>query len=292
MCITFDKDIHQYYNDGNPIISVTQLMQEQGVAPNYSAVKSDILKAAADRGTLIHGEIEEYNKTGEIGFTPEVQNFIEYITNNNIKVLKSEFLFGNEDVAGTADLLLEIDGVKYMADIKTTSTIHTGAVAWQLGLYVYLLNDPTVNAEFGFVFHFDIDGYLNVKKINLVSREEIEKLITCHKEKTIYNRGLSTVEQEQLMELAELQNTIKAYKDKVDAFNAECKKITDGLIKSMKDHGVLSLDFPGVIRVTYIAPSTKEIIDSAKLKAEKPEIYKEYTKTSNVKESIRIKTYE
>lgn len=292
MAITFDETNHQYYNDDQPIISVTQLMQEQGVAPNYSAVKSEILKMAADRGTLIHGEIEDYIKTGNIGFTNEVNSFIEYINKNNIQVVNSEFLVANDIVAGRADLLLNVDGVNYIADIKTTSVVHTSSVAWQLALYVYLLNDPNVNTEYGFVYHFDEEGFLNVKKITLVSQAEVSKLIGCHANNTIYSTALTVEEQAQLSALAELQGTIKQYKDRIKKIEAESQRFTDTLIAQMKEHGILKLEVPGVIAVTYIAPTTKVIVDADKLKTDYPEIYDQCQKTSNVKESVRIKVYE
>ena len=41
--------------------------------------------------------------------------------------------------------------------------------------------------------------------------------------------------------------------------------------------------------VTYVKPTTRTSIDSAKLKKEMPEVVEKYSKTSNVKSSIRIK---
>jgi hypothetical protein len=40
--------------------------------------------------------------------------------------------------------------------------------------------------------------------------------------------------------------------------------------------------------MTYFAPTTTTTIDSTRLKSEKPEIAKEYSKTSNKKSYIKI----
>ena len=43
------------------------------------------------------------------------------------------------------------------------------------------------------------------------------------------------------------------------------------------------------IVVTYVAPTTRESIDSKRLKKEQPDIYSQFIKTSKIKESIKIK---
>lgn len=43
-----------------------------------------------------------------------------------------------------------------------------------------------------------------------------------------------------------------------------------------------------ILKVTYVAPTTKTTIDSKALKKDKPDVYKKYAKTSNVKASVRI----
>mgnify|MGYP007102645490 FL=1 len=42
------------------------------------------------------------------------------------------------------------------------------------------------------------------------------------------------------------------------------------------------------LKVVYVAPTTKTTIDSKALKKDKPDIYEQYRKTSNVKASVRI----
>lgn len=63
------------------------------------------------------------------------------------------------------------------------------------------------------------------------------------------------------------------------------------LLKAMETHNVKKWDNE-VMTVTYTAPTTRTSIDSTKLKREMPEVAEKYTKTSNVKASIRIKLKE
>lgn len=44
----------------------------------------------------------------------------------------------------------------------------------------------------------------------------------------------------------------------------------------------------GTAKLTYVSPSTRTSIDSKKLKEEEPDLAKKYTKTTNVKASVRL----
>lgn len=44
----------------------------------------------------------------------------------------------------------------------------------------------------------------------------------------------------------------------------------------------------GSTKLTYVSPSTRDTIDSKKLKEEEPDLAKKYTKTTNVKASVRL----
>ena len=178
--LTFIEDTHEYFLGDKKLISVTQLMQKHGLAPNYGDVPSEVLRAKAERGSLVHKEIEEYIKEGNIGFTNEL---IEFINADKGEVLKSEFKVNNDIVAGTVDLLLYKNNEYIIADLKTTSELHIDAVSWQLTIYAYLLGqiNPMIKVTKGQAFHFNKDGKLNIVDIVLKPFEEIERLMECER---------------------------------------------------------------------------------------------------------------
>lgn len=65
------------------------------------------------------------------------------------------------------------------------------------------------------------------------------------------------------------------------------KTLREKFIKAMETYGIKSLD-NGLITVTYVPASTKTILDTKRLKAENPDIYKTYGKPSSVKASVRF----
>lgn len=65
------------------------------------------------------------------------------------------------------------------------------------------------------------------------------------------------------------------------------KKVREALEVAMEQYGIKSFE-NDILKVTYVAATTKTSVDSAKLKKEQPDIYAKYSKTSDVKASVRI----
>lgn len=278
--IEFREDTHEYFLGGKKLISVTQLMQKHGLAPSYDAVPSEVLRAKAERGTLIHKEIENYIKRKEIGFTTELMEFCYYIDHNNLTPVLSEKIVYNDIVAGTIDLYFDNNTI---ADIKTTATLHKEAISWQLSIYAYLLQMHTERAQ---AYHFNADGTLKVVDIPLKPMVEVERLLECERNGEIYKQEL-TVPDAQLAKLAEVESLIKHIEEQKKAVEEQAQVLRAALMQAMEQNGVTSFENDN-IKITYVAPTTRTAIDSARLKKDLPEIAEQYAKTSNVKASLRI----
>ena len=283
--IEFNEATHEYFHDGKKLISVTQLMRKHGLAPDYSAVNEAVLTAKAERGTLIHKEIEEFIKKGEIGFTTELQSFHEYIWKNNITIIQSETIAFNDIVAGTADLVLEdANGDRIIADIKITATLHKESVSWQLSIYAKLLEQ--YGCTKGQAFHFDKDGNLKVVDIPLKPIAEVERLLWCEREGIQFYSALK-VSQIALSELYSLEVYIEHCDNQKKKAEEKAKELRAMLLDEMEKQAVKTFENDR-IRLTYIAPQTRSTIDSARLKKDLPEIAEKYTKQTSVKASLKI----
>ena len=83
--------INIFLNDGTSekeLVSVTTLLKKHGLTPDYSFVNEVVLSTKAERGKVIHKELENYIKENKIGFTSELEKFIELCSRENIKPLK------------------------------------------------------------------------------------------------------------------------------------------------------------------------------------------------------------
>lgn len=284
MPIRFIEETHTYLLDDKPLISVTTLMQKHGIAPSYDGVDENVLKAKAERGTLIHKEIEDYCVKGEVGFTDELSMFIDYAEENNLKVLHNELLVHNDLVAGTIDLVL---GNHTIADIKTTSVLHLDAVSWQLSIYAYLYNltheDKLVNGK---VFHFNSLGELVVKDVPLKPQFMVEKLIMCERNGDMFYYDLDFAEHK-LQQIYSVENFIKEVKLSQKKAELEAERLKTELLMAMEKQGVKKYENER-IRITYKDEYDKNTFDTKQFKLEQPELYKEYLKKTTVGATVLI----
>ena len=296
----FDEKNHKYTLEGpnysRDLISVTQLMQKHGLAPSYAGVSTEVLNAKAERGSLIHKEIEEFIKKKEIGFTEEMIEFKDYVEGRKIKKIQSEQKVHNDIVAGTIDLVFEDGKQPVIADIKTTYQLHMEAVSWQLSIYLWLYLDYDLryaDANWdGFkaqAFHFNKDGELNVVDIPLKPMEEIEKLMECERKGEIYKYEIDVVDinDTQIEKIAELEQIIKDLDSQVKEAKQKQDELKGALLQEMESRGLKSFE-KGNLKITYVAPSTRTTLDSKAIKEKYPEIYEENAKTTDVKASLKI----
>lgn len=184
----FQVDTHEYWlgywldNDEfkrvKKLISVTQLMKKYGLVKGYGSIPKSILTKKAEFGTLVHNEIDDYIKKGEIGFTAEVGEFIKFCRVQDFKPIKSEFIVYNDVCAGTVDLMAEHNGFKVRADNKTTASYDKDYLSWQLSIYDYLDNEKCDKLA---CLWFK-DG-LKYKDVEFKGIEEIEKIMQAERQK-------------------------------------------------------------------------------------------------------------
>lgn len=111
---------------------------------NFEAFLDEAKKAhqkkkedAGAKGSDVHATVEQIVKNaidnygGVIPFVvhqenPQVSKFLDWAWSNKVKFLESEKRVYSEEswYAGTLDLVLEMDGKKYIADVKTSSGIY------------------------------------------------------------------------------------------------------------------------------------------------------------------------
>ena len=284
--IEFNADSHEYKDGDKKLISVTQLLRKHGLAPDYSGVSDAVLNAKAERGTLIHSEIEDFIKNGELGFTSELSAFIDVCAENGVNPLESEKIVYNDVVAGKFDLLCEERGKTVLVDYKTTATLHKDSVSWQLSIYKNLYEGMTgKKIDELKVYHFT-NGGLRVVDVPEKPQAEVERLMQCEREGTQFTQGI-TVSEKALAELAEVESLIKTIEEQKKEAQARSEQLRAAIMTAMKENGVLSLDNDRM-KITYVAPYSRTSVDSARLKKDHPEIYSEYQKSTTVNESLKI----
>lgn len=87
--VIFDPVNHTYELNGKPVPSVTQLLDYKS---DYHGIAATTLEKAAERGTAIHKEIEEYLRNGVEGESYEFQEFKRVMKENPIPFVKKSVI--------------------------------------------------------------------------------------------------------------------------------------------------------------------------------------------------------
>jgi len=131
MNITFDDGAHEYRAvDGVKSVripSITQLIEYCGVSRPTDFV---IPQRYADRGTEVHALTELMDKGlydhafSSSESVPFMLQYELFLLDHDVELIQSEEMVFSQDlfIVGRYDRLWEIDGIKHLTDIKTTSS--------------------------------------------------------------------------------------------------------------------------------------------------------------------------
>ncbi len=81
---------------------------------------------------------------------------------------------------------------------------------------------------------------------------------------------------------------IREFEKQVKEIQAKEDELREKLLIAMRENGITKIDSEG-LSITYIAPTKKETFDTKRIREERPDLYLEYVKVSNVKDSIKIR---
>ena len=93
------------------------------------------------------------------------------------------------------------------------------------------------------------------------------------------NDGVASLSAETASQIAEFQRVIKD-------FNEREKALKSQICAEMEEKGILWIDTED-LRISYVAPSDREVFDTKTFREENPLIYDEYVKMSHVRSHVR-----
>lgn len=288
--VAFNEWLHVYTaSDGHTLIGVTELMKRHGLSPDYGGISKDVLEKAAARGTAIHQLLQDYDDGKAV---IEDENLKAYKA-LGLKVHCSEYLVSdNETVATFIDKVLDDCS---LADVKSTSTVHRRPLEWQLsiGAYLFELQNPGKKVPHLYCIHVR-DGKAKQIEVNRIPDEAVERLLECERCGVVYSDNPVAADaalalKEQAVVLAEQLDQIARLKLAIKETEQASAELQQRLYDYMTEN---NLDEMACELGTFVrkAPYTKKSLDSTRLKKEKPELYEQYLKESEIKGSITFKT--
>lgn len=285
--VLFNQEEHTYLNTrtGKYLQGITSTLVHR-VNPNkYAGIPEHILKAAAERGSKVHEEIELAETIGIEPSTQEGRNYLKLKEGYKLEFLQSEYTVSDlEHYATNIDAIYEVEeNVVDIADYKTTSKFDKESVSWQLSICAHFLemNNPHVKVRrlLGIWLRGDIADLIVVER---KPDSEIEALIEADLGDTAFD--YSPVFPDYITEneasLYALGKRIKELTEEYDAIKAE-------VLEKMIEHNDKSFD-TGDLLITVVAPTVRETFDSKRFKADHADLYAGYLKQSTTKESLKL----
>jgi len=303
--VKFDELTHSYWCEGKELIGVTSLMKKHGLSPDYSNIDKETLKKAADLGTQAHQMIENYCEGLP---TPETR-LIKTFRDLGLNICHTEYLVSdNKIVASSIDLVNQLGKNEYeLIDMKRTSTIHTEALEWQLGIYKYLfeLANPTAKVTACYCLpikkgnkdDIELDYCKDLVPITPQPAEEVIRLLQCEENGKIYSATpkescpaalVDTIDSVDELRIVTAMEQIAIHEEAIKEYQDYINNIKEIILADMMQKNLTEAEYGNLI-LKVKGEYERASIDTTKLKKEKPDIYERYLKTTIVKPSLTIK---
>lgn len=289
--IVFDPVGHTYTApDGRALQGITGMLQRQLFPDEYAGVDEETLKAAAERGSAIHAQVEfcdDFGTTFED--IPEVVNYQRLIKEGGYVPCESEYVVSdNEHFASPIDKVFKVSETEYiLGDIKTVRNLNEDKVRWQLSIYATFFERQNPGCKVVGLLAIWLRGdKAKLTEVQRIPDGVIDSLLAAEVEGRQFINPLPSVNtlpdryKAMEMQILDLLAKKKEIEEQVKTFSERMKG-------EMEKAGVKKWETENM-RLTYLDPTIKETFDSKRFKEENPESYKEYTKTTKVKSSIRI----
>lgn len=297
--IFFDEDSHSYLLDDSKIlIGVTSLMKKYGLSADYSGIPEATLRKAAEEGTAIHKEIEDYDN----GLSVLNTELIDQYRNLGLKHIASEYIVSDNDIVASA-----IDGVYegggpdsvILIDYKTTAKVHTRALEWQLGIYRALFErqNPGLEVEECFCLHIDKKKrtILGLIPITPVSYDLVDELLDAQRNGKEFSDPVqmhsveSALTEDEIASYVKGQDDIARLKKEIKSVEALIKEYDQRLLLYMQENGLEEMSTGnGVVKIKK--GYERKTIDTAKLGKDYPQLLAKYEKVSEVSPSVIYKS--
>ena len=286
--ITFDAIAHKYLQinpdwTAEEYTGVTSILGQVVFPSKYEGVDPEILARAAHRGTRIHqlcqatDTIPTEEREEDENYIADVLAYSKLKEQEGITMIANEYLVSDSDnrIASQIDC---IDSNLNLYDIKTTYTLDTEYISWQLSFYAYMfeMQNPTLKA--GKLFAIWVrNGQAVLKEVERKSEEQLQQVVQAWKR----GETLDLAYRDELTPLVRIEEELAIVKAYLAELEAKRLEALEPIKEKMEKDGLKALNNEQ-IKVTIIADSVSKRFDAKKLEQDKPELYSQY-----ITESLR-----
>lgn len=297
--VIYIEDTHEYFTpEFKKLHGITGFINDQLFPGKLNGIPESVLYLAAERGKRVHEECENIDNEGIEAESKQGENYLRLKSDLGLTHIASEYIVtDNEFIASPIDkvYLGRYSNSVILGDIKTTYKLDMLYLSWQLSIYAYLFErqNPYLIVDHLLAIWLRGDDNDTIVPVERIPDKEIEIFLKCCKEGLSYADNCSedfyvaklndlpakinNVE-ESVYQLLEMQKTLD---EQMNNFKSQLLE----LMKEAKADNIKG----DLISITRKKAYQRESFDAKALKEKYPDVYDEFVKVSNVKESIQIK---
>ena len=291
--VRFDEEHHRYFLGEKELSGITGTLIKKAFPDTYKGIPDAILAKSAERGSVVHQNLELFDTicNSDVNIMPsvlpEVKDYNEMLISYGLHHVDSEYLVtDNENFASAIDKVLADDeGNIYLADIKTTYTLHYDNVSLQLSIYAKWFEEQNPDLKVKeIVCMWFKNGQSKFQPLPRVSDEQIDELINAYlTDDADYQYKVEVPEQ-----FSALEQEYRLITARIDAMKIVQDDLKEKIMKMMEDNKQKSIK-TNIGSYSYVEATTKKVFDTKLFKDTEPEHYEYYLKETATKPSLRIK---
>ena len=291
--VRFDEEQHRYFLDEKELSGITGTLIKKAFPDTYKGIPDAVLAKAAERGSVVHQNLELFDTicNSDINIMPsvlpEVKDYNEMLISYGLHHVDSEYLVtDNENFASAIDkVLADNEGNIYLADIKTTATLHYDNVSLQLSIYAKWFEEQNPDLKVKeIVCMWFKNGQSKFQPLPRVEDWQIDDLINAYlADDAEYQYKVEVPEQ-----FSALEQEYRLVSARMDVLKIKQDDLKEQMMKMMEANKQKSIK-TNIGSYSYVAASTKKTFDTKLFKDTEPDHYEHYPKETTTKPSIRIK---
>lgn len=299
--VQFHEDGHTYDLNGKKLDGVTPIVA--WLFPDtYKGIPKNILDQAKEYGGMIHSKCELADSMGIVD-DPSVQSYMELKERVGIKTLANEYTVSDENrVASKIDMVTTDFDV---CDMKTTSKVHIPNVTLQTSIYAWLFERQNEGKQVRNLYCIWLPKP-QYGEADIIQLQRIPASI-CEQVVDLYFQGANPIQARALLTacgfdfnegrkvsadipegVQTLMDELRLVKENLDILKKREDELKAAIFEVMKAEGRMKWsaeDIEFSVKKAYVTTS----IDSAKLKADFPDVWEACKKERNVSETITYK---
>lgn len=296
--VMFLEECHSYFLNGKELKGITGMIERQLFPNKYDNVPKSVLDKAAELGTAIHKGCQMYDEVMIDNGLPQVAVYKKLLEKEfpNSQVIANEYIVTDgEYFASPIDKVFQIgENLVAIVDVKTTYELDKEYVSWQTSIYKYLFEKQNPGIKVGGLFALWLPknenqlGKAGFFVVDDKGSDAVVALMEAEKNGEQYVAAVTkTVEEHHVIlasdaidEMIEAERLMTHYKDIYEGYKQDA-------LDAMLKYGVKSFD-AGKVKMTLVVGGKSMRFDSTRFKKENPDLYAQYMKESETKDSIRV----